>query len=46
MQGSIDINNGEDNFEHDRDGWWPFHSFVEQLLLDIFDPGKPSIFDS
>ena len=30
----------EDNFDHDGDGRWPFHSFVEQLLLDMFDPGK------
>lgn len=28
----------EDNFDHDGDGRWPFHSFVEQLLLDMFDP--------
>lgn len=30
----------EDNYDHDGDGRWPFHSFVEQLLLDMFDPGK------
>ncbi|XP_024019223.1 TATA-binding protein-associated factor BTAF1 isoform X2 [Morus notabilis] len=35
---SVDVNDDEDNFEHDRDGWWPFHSFVEQLLIDMFDP--------
>ncbi|KAJ0079688.1 hypothetical protein Patl1_23604 [Pistacia atlantica] len=28
----------EDNLEHDGDGQWPFHSFVEQLILDMFDP--------
>ena len=22
------------------DGRWPFHNFVEQLILDMFDPGK------
>lgn len=26
--------------EPDADGRWPFHSFVEQLILDMFDPGK------
>ncbi|XP_028062054.1 TATA-binding protein-associated factor BTAF1-like [Camellia sinensis] len=30
----------EDNFEHDGDGGWPFHNFVEQLIVDMFDPGK------
>lgn len=30
----------EDNLEHDGDGRWPFHSFVEQLILDMFDPGR------
>ncbi|PON37204.1 Coatomer beta subunit [Parasponia andersonii] len=34
----VDVNDDEDNFEHERDGFWPFHSFVEQLLLDMFDP--------
>ncbi|XP_052171300.1 TATA-binding protein-associated factor BTAF1 [Diospyros lotus] len=28
----------EDSFEHDGDGTWPFHSFVEQLIVDMFDP--------
>uniref|UniRef100_A0A2P2MP00 TATA-binding protein-associated factor BTAF1 isoform X1 n=1 Tax=Rhizophora mucronata TaxID=61149 RepID=A0A2P2MP00_RHIMU len=28
----------EDSFEHDEDGRWPFHGFVEQLILDMFDP--------
>ncbi|GMH10882.1 hypothetical protein Nepgr_012723 [Nepenthes gracilis] len=28
----------EDTIEHDGDERWPFHSFVEQLLVDIFDP--------
>ncbi|KAL3498161.1 hypothetical protein ACH5RR_040893 [Cinchona calisaya] len=28
----------EDNFDNDSDGGWPFQSFVEQLLLDMFDP--------
>lgn len=28
----------EDSFDHDEDGVWPFHSFVEQLILDMFDP--------
>uniref|UniRef100_A0A1J3DBB1 TATA-binding protein-associated factor BTAF1 n=1 Tax=Noccaea caerulescens TaxID=107243 RepID=A0A1J3DBB1_NOCCA len=28
----------EDDIEPDGDGGWPFHSFVEQLILDMFDP--------
>ncbi|GAV57483.1 SNF2_N domain-containing protein/Helicase_C domain-containing protein/DUF3535 domain-containing protein [Cephalotus follicularis] len=28
----------EDSFEHDVEGQWPFCSFVEQLILDMFDP--------
>lgn len=28
----------EDNTENDVDGQWPFRSFVEQLILDMFDP--------
>lgn len=28
----------EDSFEHDGDDQWPFRSFVEQLILDMFDP--------
>ncbi|KAM7273877.1 hypothetical protein ACFE04_028541 [Oxalis oulophora] len=28
----------EDSFEHDVEGSWPFQSFVEQLILDLFDP--------
>ncbi|GMN49583.1 hypothetical protein TIFTF001_018736 [Ficus carica] len=35
---SVDVNDDEDNLENDRDGWWPFHSFVEQLIVDMFDP--------
>ncbi|XP_048324850.2 TATA-binding protein-associated factor BTAF1 isoform X2 [Ziziphus jujuba] len=34
----IDVNREEDNIENDKDGWWPFQSFVEQLILDMFDP--------
>ncbi|GFZ00920.1 similar to ROOT GROWTH DEFECTIVE 3 [Actinidia rufa] len=30
----------EDSFEHDGEGGWPFHNFVEQLIIDMFDPGK------
>lgn len=30
----------EENLEQDGDGQWPFHSLVEQLILDMFDPGK------
>ncbi|XP_057511229.1 LOW QUALITY PROTEIN: TATA-binding protein-associated factor BTAF1 [Actinidia eriantha] len=28
----------EDSFEHDGEGGWPFHNFVEQLIIDMFDP--------
>ncbi|KAG8375288.1 hypothetical protein BUALT_Bualt10G0084800 [Buddleja alternifolia] len=28
----------DESFENDGDGGWPFQSFVEQLLIDMFDP--------
>nr|GEU67682.1 TATA-binding protein-associated factor BTAF1 isoform X1 [Tanacetum cinerariifolium] len=28
----------EDSGEQEKDGTWPFHNIVEQLILDIFDP--------
>ncbi|XP_039028640.1 TATA-binding protein-associated factor BTAF1-like isoform X2 [Hibiscus syriacus] len=28
----------DDNSDHEEDGRWPFRSFVEQLILDMFDP--------
>lgn len=31
----------EEGIEDDGDEVWPFHSFVEQLILDMFDPGNP-----
>lgn len=34
----MDVNNDEEGFEHDGDGQWPFHTFVEQLIIDMFDP--------
>ncbi|KAF3581443.1 hypothetical protein DY000_02032732 [Brassica cretica] len=34
------IGNEDDIIEPDVDGRWPFHNFVEQLTLDMFDPGK------
>ncbi|KAF7836433.1 TATA-binding protein-associated factor BTAF1 [Senna tora] len=37
---SVDGNHDEEGVEHDGDGRWPFHTFVEQLILDMFDPGK------
>ena len=40
MQPFMDVNNDEDSLEHDGDGRWPFRSFFEQLIRDIFDPGK------
>ncbi|XP_010547370.1 PREDICTED: TATA-binding protein-associated factor BTAF1 isoform X2 [Tarenaya hassleriana] len=34
-----DVSNGEDiDPDGDGDGRWPFHSFIEQILLDMFDP--------
>ncbi|KAL9678205.1 hypothetical protein QQ045_016044 [Rhodiola kirilowii] len=27
-----------DNLDNDKDGGWPFQFFVEQLILDMFDP--------
>lgn len=36
----MDTNHDDDGFEHDGDGRWPFHTFVEQLILDMFDPGN------
>ncbi|EYU37472.1 hypothetical protein ABFS82_01G048900 [Erythranthe guttata] len=28
----------DESFENEGDGSWPFRSFVEQLLIDMFDP--------
>ncbi|KAI4324095.1 hypothetical protein L6164_023659 [Bauhinia variegata] len=33
-----DGSHDEDGFEQDGNGGWPFHTFVEQLILDMFDP--------
>ncbi|KAF3574863.1 hypothetical protein F2Q69_00061820, partial [Brassica cretica] len=42
LSASMDSNKAnignEDDMEPDADGRWPFHSFVEQLILDMFDP--------
>lgn len=40
MQQFTDTVSDEDTFDSDGDGVWPFQSFVEQLLLDMFDTGK------
>ncbi|CAJ2655318.1 unnamed protein product [Trifolium pratense] len=32
------VNHDEDGFEHEEDGQWPFSTFVEQLIIDMFDP--------
>lgn len=40
MQQLTDIISDEESFENDGDGGWPFQTFVEQLLVDMFDPGK------
>lgn len=39
MQEFLDLDNHEEKVEHDGEGRWPFHSFVEELILDMFDPG-------
>ncbi|XP_031406931.1 TATA-binding protein-associated factor BTAF1 [Punica granatum] len=33
-----DISYDDDNSDADVDGLWPFRGFVEQLILDMFDP--------
>ncbi|CAH8382756.1 unnamed protein product [Eruca vesicaria subsp. sativa] len=42
LSDSLDSNKAnignEDDMEPDADGRWPFHNFVEQLILDMFDP--------
>lgn len=35
---SVDSSFDEENSDNDVEGQWPFHSFVEQLLVDMFDP--------
>ena len=40
MQQLTDVISDEESFEIDGDGGWPFQTFVEQLLVDMFDPGK------
>lgn len=40
MQMHLDTVSDEDGLESDGDGCWPFQSFVEQLMLDMFDPCK------
>nr|GME00650.1 TATA-binding protein-associated factor BTAF1 isoform X1 [Ipomoea batatas] len=34
----LDTVSDEDGLESDADGCWPFQSFVEQLMVDMFDP--------
>lgn len=36
----MSVNNDDESGDHDGDGQWPFHNFVEQLLLDMFDSSK------
>lgn len=36
----MQVDADEDNFEHDGDGRWPFRGFVEQIILDMFDPSE------
>uniref|UniRef100_A0A7N0U9X5 TATA-binding protein-associated factor BTAF1 n=1 Tax=Kalanchoe fedtschenkoi TaxID=63787 RepID=A0A7N0U9X5_KALFE len=35
---SIESDIDGDNLDNDKDGGWPFQNFVEQLILDMFDP--------
>lgn len=42
MQAFLDVNHVDDSFEQDVEGRWPFHSFFEQLILEMFDPGESS----
>ncbi|XP_023528568.1 TATA-binding protein-associated factor BTAF1 [Cucurbita pepo subsp. pepo] len=37
QKAAVSVNNDDDFGDHDGDGQWPFHNFVEQLLLDMFD---------
>lgn len=37
-KGSVDSATDEDGVELEGDGYWQFHGFVEQLLVDMFDP--------
>lgn len=37
QKATVSVNNDDDSGDHDGDGQWPFHNFVEQLLLDMFD---------
>lgn len=46
MQAFLDVNHGDDSFEQDVEGRWPFHSFFEQLILEMFDPGESSYLKS
>lgn len=34
----LNANQGEDHLEQDGGGRWPFLSFLEQIILEIFDP--------
>ncbi|KAL0324060.1 UNVERIFIED_CONTAM: TATA-binding protein-associated factor BTAF1 [Sesamum calycinum] len=38
MQQVTDPISDDEGFENDGDGGWPFQSFVDQLLIDMFDP--------
>lgn len=39
----MQVDADEDSFENDGDGRWPFRCFVDQLMLDMFDPGELSL---
>ncbi|KAF8783592.1 hypothetical protein HU200_000532 [Digitaria exilis] len=38
QNGAFDITMDEDNPEYNENGRWPFQQFVDQLILDMFDP--------
>ncbi|XP_021726401.1 TATA-binding protein-associated factor BTAF1-like [Chenopodium quinoa] len=37
-KGSVESATDDDGVELEEDGYWQFHGYVEQLLVDMFDP--------
>ncbi|KNA20109.1 hypothetical protein SOVF_055380 [Spinacia oleracea] len=37
-KGLVESATDEDSVEQEEDGYWQFHGYVEQLLVDMFDP--------
>lgn len=42
VQFHMDSDVDGDILDNDKEGGWPFQNFVEQLILDMFDPGMTS----